>query len=709
MKRVLVIVFVFISFVICAQEPRLKLAVMEFEDRSETLDIKMLSNAAEYLRGEFVGSKSFIVIAKERQEKELIKQMKKESHSICKDKSCQIPLGQALSADTIMRTTINFFGGIYTITTELIDLAKEATVRGAKFKFDGSEQGLMKAMDRIVVQLAGKNVSFKPGVLKADEVKGVELGGVELSELPTVEVAEGNFEDVEVSSELEKVEVDSALALEADADIMVAYDEALTADEGGEKYPEIAMRKWEKLASMKGTNPFKQKAELRYSEWKKHIQMKKTGAVFERAKRLDKYGKLFPASVIKAWKDVIDFGDSPYMETARERFGSWNYFKNQIDDFKAQQDKFEKQRIEDQKKLIKVLPLRFLKDQQKRAMMVKYLEIYAPFYGVDDVEFVFQNISPDKSKKLMALLYNDYLNKEMEEKCKLGKGSACYISASLTELENPEVALSFFEKACSGGVPDACIKAGKAYYDKKDEKAAQYFTTACSWGSPEGCHVMGFFSEIGFGIEKNADVAERLYGKACGSGYDISCRMLKNIKKYGYSSDQVKAIAKGQKIDIKISNAVGTEGDDLAQEVKPKANFNDASMTVKEKEKYHPYLKGGVTMIVLGAGLILGGVTGFQLASNSKFDSYNSRTTDAKIVEAITSGVNQEDYLKSVNKYKDKGELYNKLAIVSGVTGGVLIISGIITASVTKEREVLKKVSFSTDGKGFYAGLGFEF
>jgi|GEM_PF-726763 len=155
MKKVLVLFFLLLSIIIHSQEHKSKLAVMEFEDRSETLGAKMLSNAAEYIRGEFISSGKYVVVAKERQERVIIKQMKKESHSICKDKSCQIPLGQALSADTILRATINHFGGVYTITIELIDLAKEVTVKGAKSEFDGTEKGLMEAMNKIVVQIVG--------------------------------------------------------------------------------------------------------------------------------------------------------------------------------------------------------------------------------------------------------------------------------------------------------------------------------------------------------------------------------------------------------------------------------------------------------------------------------------------------------------------------------------------------------------------------
>ena len=134
-------------------EDKLRLAVMEFEDRSGNLSEKTLSDATEYIRGAFVASNKFIVIAKERQENAMIQQMKKESYKLCNDKKCQIPLGQALSADTILRTTITFLGGQYTITSELIDLAKEATTKGAKATFDGDEKSLISALNEIVSQI----------------------------------------------------------------------------------------------------------------------------------------------------------------------------------------------------------------------------------------------------------------------------------------------------------------------------------------------------------------------------------------------------------------------------------------------------------------------------------------------------------------------------------------------------------------------------
>ncbi|MBO7128135.1 hypothetical protein J6W78_11420 [bacterium] len=157
MKRIsLIFCILLFAFALFAEDDddKLKLAVMEFEDLSGKLPKEMLAGATEYIRGAFVSTNKYVVIAKERQEKAMIAEMKKESYKACNNKNCQIPLGQALSADTILRTTINFFGGIYTITAELIDLAKEATVSGAKQNFDGTEHSLMQALDKIVAQIA---------------------------------------------------------------------------------------------------------------------------------------------------------------------------------------------------------------------------------------------------------------------------------------------------------------------------------------------------------------------------------------------------------------------------------------------------------------------------------------------------------------------------------------------------------------------------
>ena len=182
MKKIAVLFLFLLSFQLFADEDeKSKLAVMEFEDLSGKLSKNILSRATERIRSKFVASNKFIVIAKERQEKAMIKEMKKESYKACNDKNCQIPLGQALSADTILRTTINFFGDTYTITSELIDLEKEATIKGAEASFDGSEKSLNTALNDIVAQIIGRKAqssNFQTGRFggKTDDW---EIGGGE--------------------------------------------------------------------------------------------------------------------------------------------------------------------------------------------------------------------------------------------------------------------------------------------------------------------------------------------------------------------------------------------------------------------------------------------------------------------------------------------------------------------------------------------------
>ena len=142
-----------ITIALIAQERQTKLAVMEIDDKSGKLSKKLLDNAAEALRTELVASNKFIVISKDRQRQAMIKGEKKESWKECYDQSCRIQLGQALTADSILTGIVTYFGKKYTLTVELIDLAKEATVKAAKADFDGSEDGLAEAITDISSQL----------------------------------------------------------------------------------------------------------------------------------------------------------------------------------------------------------------------------------------------------------------------------------------------------------------------------------------------------------------------------------------------------------------------------------------------------------------------------------------------------------------------------------------------------------------------------
>ncbi len=136
---------------------RAVLAVMAIEDSSGTMDPALLGNAQEMLRGKLSASGYFMVIDRGRQEarlKQLVREQKRESYKSCYDDSCQIPLGQALAADSILRATISCLGTSCMLAAELVELEKEAATIGGTVDFESNDAGTLKAaIDGVVKQL----------------------------------------------------------------------------------------------------------------------------------------------------------------------------------------------------------------------------------------------------------------------------------------------------------------------------------------------------------------------------------------------------------------------------------------------------------------------------------------------------------------------------------------------------------------------------
>jgi len=140
-------------------ERKFSVAVMPFVDTSDKFDLPLLENATEIFRGYLTSSGKFNVIDKSRQAeklKKIIRDYQEESYNQCYDKKCQIPLGQALSADAIIRTTVTCIENICTLSSEMVDLAKEASTAGGIESFDGTAKGLAVAIKSVAHQLAGR-------------------------------------------------------------------------------------------------------------------------------------------------------------------------------------------------------------------------------------------------------------------------------------------------------------------------------------------------------------------------------------------------------------------------------------------------------------------------------------------------------------------------------------------------------------------------
>ena len=688
------------------EDDKQKLAVMEFEDLSGKLSPETLAGATEYIRGAFVASNKFIVIAKERQEKAMIKEMKKESYKSCNDKNCQIPLGQALSADTILRTTINFFGGVYSITSELIDLAKEATVSGSKQSFDGSEKSLMQALDRIAVQIAGTVATYNVEAMQTQEIQGVKIGGVELDTMPKIEMKEANFSDVKSTVSVGKLESNTGISLDADPKLLVLYDKCVKADRVGEQNPQNAIDLWQQLAEIKEKNPFLSQASQRLRDWKQYLYSKQMSALFEYAKTADKAGSIFPKKALDAWNDVyikkgtdtILYFHNPYEQTAKERLAFWKQYEGQIEKYRIQLQKFEKQRKEDIAKLKMILPLEVINDAQKRTVLVQYMEIYAPFYGIEDVNTLINLFDAGLSKELNGLVFNDYLKKEMSEKCGHGNGSACYISATLTEVENPKDAAVFFEKSCEKGIVNACVKTGKVYYDNKQYKeAAKNFYEACGMESPEGCHIAAFLTEKGNGVEEDLIMAGEIYKKACELGYETSCKQAEQLGGLTPETVAQMKLQRKQEEERQIKAAEKKKADEekkKAEDAKRKAEKERKDKMTEELNKAGRTKRLGIATGLFVPGILLAAGGGLSFYGMSKAENDRKNYYD-KYLDA--SGVNADKYRKKAEDADKKRKTYLILGGVGVGVGVALIATGITFYSIDfeGEKEVKKKYNVS--------------
>jgi hypothetical protein len=118
-------------------------------------DRSMLGALTDQIRV-YIAERGARVVDRSTQEaalKGLVEQEKKRSYAACVDSSCQIPLGKALAASHILRSTVAKFGKACATNGELIDLKAEVTVAAGSARSDCSEEDLLYAAESLAEQL----------------------------------------------------------------------------------------------------------------------------------------------------------------------------------------------------------------------------------------------------------------------------------------------------------------------------------------------------------------------------------------------------------------------------------------------------------------------------------------------------------------------------------------------------------------------------
>ena len=384
--------------------------------------------------------------------------------------------------------------------------------------------------------------------------------------------------------------------------------------------------------------------------------------------------------------------DNPYEQTASERYTFWSKYVSQVDKYREQLQKFEEQRKEDVANLEKILPLEVINDAQKRTVLVQYMEIYSPFYGVEDVDNVIFSMDEATAKHIYPILHNDYLKKEMAEKCDNGNGSACYISASLTEVEDPQKANMFFAQSCEKGIVNACVKTGKIYYNiNKKKEAAKLFYEACGMESPEGCHIAAFVTEKGAGITDDLILAAEIYKKACDLGYEASCKQAKELA--GINSENVERIKLERKQEEE--RRIEAEKQRKAEERRAQIEKDKIEKMPQELDKAGRKTRKAIATTTLVSGIVVTGLGGVSFYGMNEAEKerkkYFVKYLDAEKEELIVK------YRKKAQDADKKRKTYTALGGIGIGLGLALITTSVVLYSVDfkGEKEVKKKYELS--------------
>jgi TPR repeat protein len=270
--------------------------------------------------------------------------------------------------------------------------------------------------------------------------------------------------------------------LDLDADLMVAFDEARTADAQGTDKPEDAAAAWRAVAESIGPNPFRE-------------------AAAERA---------------KAWQ-------------------TWAENKRA----------FEEQRSKDTSRMRKVLPLEAVTDETKIELLVRYTRAYGVDRAGALISFMPSPLrlrgnlavgcEAQQARKCVELASMstdparaaDYLG----QACNAGDANACadagerWLSEDTRDVSK---ALSALESGCAGGSARACTRLARVYEegdgtDVDLARASEIRDRACSAGDGLSCRKLACNAA-------DAQAANELWSKGCKDGDSVSCTLANATK-----------------------------------------------------------------------------------------------------------------------------------------------------------------------------------
>lgn len=123
--------------------------VFRIRDMSGKLDERVLAQLNEYLSTQVAQQLDFKVVPPEQLRERLLA-VKKESHKMCYERSCQIELGRALAANKTVSTTLIRVGRRCVFNATVIDLKTEAADRAASAETRCDDEALLDGITRVI-------------------------------------------------------------------------------------------------------------------------------------------------------------------------------------------------------------------------------------------------------------------------------------------------------------------------------------------------------------------------------------------------------------------------------------------------------------------------------------------------------------------------------------------------------------------------------
>src|SRR3989449_6262408 len=128
-----------------------------------------------------------------------------------------------------------------------------------------------------LLQRASANATTRRELMEAVEAAAADLLRVRQDSVAYGPVTINPAPLPEVPAPVQPGTEESALNLEADANVLVAWDRARRVEESGKQRPDDAAYAWRRLASMPGMNPFREVALARAQQWDAYAQAKRAG------------------------------------------------------------------------------------------------------------------------------------------------------------------------------------------------------------------------------------------------------------------------------------------------------------------------------------------------------------------------------------------------------------------------------------------------